>query len=222
MKKNSKNFCFDGEYFCRIFEIESSWGGVLAVMRWPDGEPSCPSPSCHGRQHAYISSRQHWRCKRCGREFSAKTGTVFEHSPLTLAKWFGTIWILLDSEKVSSYDVASRMCVTQKTALFVLRRLRAALRVAAMHEDRKWCHDGMRKEAAEGGSSEVDRGRQNRQFAAWRYNLSCLAAGLLLGERYVESEYVMTLRRVSCVSLSEMQACLASEKSIRTKQRLSA
>ncbi len=97
----------------------------LAAVRWPDG-PQCPA--CESRQNSYISTRRIWKCRDCGRQYSAKLGTIFEDSPIPLDKWMLAVWMIVNCKNgVSSYEIAKDVKVTQKSAWFMLHRIREAM-----------------------------------------------------------------------------------------------
>ena len=99
----------------------------VAKMRWPDGV-TCPH--CEGKRVSYLSSRRIWKCmaKECHKQFSAKTGSVFEDSPIPLDKWLIAIWLVVNCKNgVSSYEIMRSLKVTQKSAWFMLHRIRLAL-----------------------------------------------------------------------------------------------
>jgi transposase-like protein len=95
-------------------------------LRWPDGV-FCPF--CNSAEHSFISTRQLWKCKGCKRQFSVRVGTIFEDSPISLSKWFVAIWMVANCKNgVSSYELHRSIGVTQKTAWFMLHRVRAAIK----------------------------------------------------------------------------------------------
>jgi transposase-like protein len=97
----------------------------VASLRWPDG-PVCPR--CGGREHSYLTTRRVWKCKSCQRQFSVKLGTIFEDSPIQLDKWLAAIWLIANSKNgVSSHELARAIGVTQKSAWFMLHRIRLAM-----------------------------------------------------------------------------------------------
>ncbi|HLW71891.1 MAG TPA: IS1595 family transposase [Candidatus Binataceae bacterium] len=100
----------------------------LAAARWPDGV-TCPRKGCASKDHWFIKTRSLWRCKSCKKQFSVKVGSIFEDSPLGLDKWLPAVWILTASKKgYSSHGLAAAIGVCQKTAWFMLHRIRAALK----------------------------------------------------------------------------------------------
>ena len=92
----------------------------LVKVRWPDG---IECPTCQSRK--VWTCKKRFRCGSCKRDFSVRTGTIYEGSPLPLRKWFAAMWLLSSSPKgISSCQLAREIGVTQKTAWFVLGRLR--------------------------------------------------------------------------------------------------
>jgi transposase-like protein len=97
----------------------------VARLRWPDG-PVCPR--CGGAEHSYVSTRRIWKCKACKRTFSVKLGTIFEDSPLGLDKWLPAIWLAANSKNgISSHELGRHLGITQKSAWFMLHRIRLAM-----------------------------------------------------------------------------------------------
>ncbi|HTL41432.1 MAG TPA: IS1595 family transposase [Pseudolysinimonas sp.] len=105
----------------------------VAKMRWADGNPVCPN--CEGKEHYYLASRRVWKCKLCKKQFSVKVGTIFEDSPLSLSKWLPAVWLLANSKNgVSSHELGRALGVTQKTAWFMLHRIREAMRSGSVNK----------------------------------------------------------------------------------------
>ena len=97
----------------------------LAGLRWPNG-PTCPH--CAEADPSFLSTRRIWKCRACRKQFSVKVGTVFEDSPIGLDKWLPCIWLIVNAKNgVSSYEIARSLGVTQKTAWFMLHRIRLAM-----------------------------------------------------------------------------------------------
>jgi transposase-like protein len=81
-----------------------------------------------------------WQCKSCRKQYSAKLGTIFEDSPIKLDKWFCAVWMIVSAKNgVSSYEIARGLAVTQKTAWFMMHRIRLALQRGSF--DRKLMGD---------------------------------------------------------------------------------
>jgi len=99
----------------------------LASKRWP----SCVvCPTCGSTKVSFNASRRTWKCgsHHAKREFSVKVGTIFEDSPISLSKWLVAFWMATNCKNgISSYEVARDLGITQKTAWFMLHRIRLAL-----------------------------------------------------------------------------------------------
>lgn len=99
-------------------------------MRWPDGV-ACPL-ACGSVAVAYMPKRRRWYCKDCKGQFTAKTRTIFEDSPIGFDKWLPAIWLIASNRNgISSYEIARGLGVTQKTAWFMLHRIREAMQADA-------------------------------------------------------------------------------------------
>jgi transposase-like protein len=97
----------------------------VVQLRWPSG---IVCPRCGTDKPNFLKSRRIWRCKGCRKDFSVKVGTIFEDSPLGLDKWLPAIWLLANAKNgISSYELHRAIGVTQKTAWFMLSRIRLAM-----------------------------------------------------------------------------------------------
>ncbi len=106
--------------------------GYLSHMRWPDG---VVCPSCGSAKVGFLETRKLWKCRDCKRQFSAKVGTIFEDSPIGLDKWLVALWALTSMKNgISSYELHRTLGVTQKTAWFMLHRLRLAMKLKSFRE----------------------------------------------------------------------------------------
>ncbi len=100
----------------------------VVALRWPSGV-ACPRHGCGSANVHFIATRKTWRCNDCKRQFSAKVGTIFEESPLGYDKWLLAIWLITNAKNgISSCEIARSLNVTQKTAWFMLHRIRAAMK----------------------------------------------------------------------------------------------
>lgn len=96
----------------------------LRAIRWCSG-PFCPY--CAGRRIYHFADRKTFKCGDCRQRFSIKVGTIFEDTRLPLRKWFMAIWMLTNHPKgIASTTLAKDLKITQKTAWFVMHRLRHA------------------------------------------------------------------------------------------------
>lgn len=100
---------------------------VFAVnLCFPDGKVVCPR--CGGKEHRFVKTRLIWFCKSCKKQFSLKVGTIFEDSPIGLDKWMTAFWMLCNCKNgVSSMEIHRTLGITQKSAWFMLQRLRLAM-----------------------------------------------------------------------------------------------
>lgn len=97
----------------------------LAQMRWPDG---VECPNCEGRELSYLSTRRLWKCKACKKQFSVKAGSIMEDSPISLDKWLAAIWLIANAKNgISSMEIHRALGITQKSAWFLLHRIRKAM-----------------------------------------------------------------------------------------------
>ncbi|HVM61701.1 MAG TPA: IS1595 family transposase [Verrucomicrobiae bacterium] len=99
----------------------------MVAIRWPDGKVTCPR--CQSSDTVYMAERRLYRCRACQKQSSVKIGTIFEESPLGLDKWLPAFWMICNAKNgISSCELARALGVTQKTAWFMLHRIRLALR----------------------------------------------------------------------------------------------
>jgi transposase-like protein len=108
------------------FPDEQSCLDHFRAIRWRDGE-FCPY--CGDGRIYHFSDRKTFKCRACRQRFSIKVGTIFEDTKLPLRKWFAAIWMIANHPKgIASTTLAKDLKITQKTAWFVLHRLRHAAR----------------------------------------------------------------------------------------------
>lgn len=99
----------------------------MTELRWPDG---VRCPTCGRDEPRFIATRRLWECKNKHprKQFSIKVGTIFEDSPIGLDKWLSAIWLIANAKNgVSSYEMHRSLGVTQKTAWFMMHRIRLAM-----------------------------------------------------------------------------------------------
>jgi transposase-like protein len=105
----------------------------MVKLRWPDGVVTCPT--CGRNDVVFLKNQRKWQCKSVHdhRQFSVKVGTIFEDSALPLDKWLVAIWMVANCKNgVSSYEVARALGVTQKSAWFMLHRIRLAMQARSL------------------------------------------------------------------------------------------
>jgi len=97
----------------------------MADSRWSNGV-TCQH--CGAEKPMFLKTRRIWKCAKCRKQFSIKTKSVFEDSPISLDKWLTAVWMVANCKNgISSYEVARDLGVTQKTAWFMLHRIRLAM-----------------------------------------------------------------------------------------------
>jgi transposase-like protein len=100
---------------------------VVRRAEWKDG---VICPRCGSDKVGFLKNQLRWQCsnRHARRQFSIKVGTIFEDSPLGLDKWLPTMWMIQNCKNgIASHEIARAIGVTQKTAWFMLHRVRLAL-----------------------------------------------------------------------------------------------
>ena len=101
----------------------------MASLRWPEG-PICPE--CNSKEYSFLSTRRVWKCKGCQKQYTVKRGTIMEDSPIPLDKWLCAIWMIAnDKNGISSYEIHRGLGITQKSAWFLLHRIRHAMKTGS-------------------------------------------------------------------------------------------
>lgn len=162
-----------------FFKEEKTCYEYLASQIWEDSKPICPH--C-GSERVYTTKSRstkpskkdipEYRCasKECGKKFSVTTGTIFESSKIPLRTWYAAIYLITAHKKgISSLQLAEDLQITQKTAWFVLHRIREMYKISApeMLKDvvqvdetfiggkNKNRHADKKKENSQGGSGKT-------------------------------------------------------------------
>ena len=107
----------------------------MSLMKWQDGKPICPK--CGGNKVGRIEKRRVFQCRNteCRKQFSVKVGTIFEDSPLGLDKWFVAVWCIANCKNgISSHELSRALGVTQKSAWFMLHRIREAMQTGSFEK----------------------------------------------------------------------------------------
>ena len=117
------NDYFSGEDTCRKY---------LAYLRW-EGTPICVHCG-HNKVYEYQNGKL-YKCAKCRQQFTVKVGTIFEDSKISLKKWFISAYIITSHKKgISSLQLSRDIGVTQKTAWFILHRIRYAIRTKSFNK----------------------------------------------------------------------------------------
>lgn len=110
----------------RHFADGAACAEYMRTIKWPDGKIVCPH--CGADNIGRIETRNKYKCRTCKKQFSDKTDTIFEDSPLPLSSWFVAVWQIANCKNgVSSLELSRALGVTQKTAWFMLHRIRLAM-----------------------------------------------------------------------------------------------
>jgi hypothetical protein len=112
----------------RYFTDPDTCHAFMVTLRWPDGVVRCPT--CGSDNVGFLKPRRLFQCKtkHPRQQFSVKVGTIFEDSPIGLDKWLCAMWMIAnDKNGISSYEVSRDLGVTQKTAWFLMHRIRLAM-----------------------------------------------------------------------------------------------
>lgn len=113
----------------KYFSDENICWDYLEKLRWND-KVICPF--CHGEKHYKFKNSRIYKCASCKKKFNAKVGTIFENTKIPLSKWFVSIYIATSHKKgISSLQLGKDIGVTQKTAWFILHRIREMLKAKA-------------------------------------------------------------------------------------------
>jgi transposase-like protein len=116
------------------FSVPANCRDYVVARRWPNG---VECPRCGSKNVTYLAKYDRWQCsaRHGNRQFTAKTGTIFEDSPLPLSKWLMAMWQVVNCKNgVSSWEVHRAIGVTQKTAWFMDHRIRHALSMGTIDD----------------------------------------------------------------------------------------
>ena len=106
----------------------------LVARRWPNG---VECPRCGSKNVLFLEKYNRWHCRKKHKapQFTLKTGTIMEESPISVDKWLMALWQIVNCKNgISSYEVAKAIGVTQKSAWFMDHRLRLALQTGTFYK----------------------------------------------------------------------------------------
>ena len=163
-----KEFSSLYEYFDAVPDEQAAIDYFKSI-RWANGQhcPYCGHDKIYG-----LKGNKAWKCAQCRQRFSIRVGSIFEDSKIPLRKWFAAIWLITSHRKgIASAQLARDIDVTQKTAWFMLHRLRHAARTRSFNRRLR-------------GTVEVDEGYfggkdSNKHKAKRGLTKKALAVGLL-------------------------------------------
>lgn len=111
--------------FLDVFGTEDACRDYLTKIIWQNG---AYCPHCGSKRVYHFSNGRVHKCAKCRKQFSIKVGTIFEDSKIPLKKWFMAIYLITCHKKgISSLQLSRDLGITQKTAWFMLQRLRYAM-----------------------------------------------------------------------------------------------
>lgn len=108
----------------------------LALRRWPEGRVQCPI--CGGTNLTWLGRRRMWECRNGHpqAQFSVRSGTFMEDSHIGLGQWLTALWLMAERGfEISSYEIARRIGITQKSAWLMMRRIRKTMDVAGISRE---------------------------------------------------------------------------------------
>ena len=128
---------------------------IIAVSLWFPcaGWTIGALPLCGSERVTYLANARVYKCneKHAEAKFSLKVGTIFEDSPIALEKWLPAVWMLCNARTAYIYEIHRALGVTQKTAWFMLHRIRLAMQTRIIREDgRAWKHSKWTKPSSAG------------------------------------------------------------------------
>ena len=107
-----------------MFPDQETARTYLESRLWPNG---CRCPVCGMGDRITERAGGYYRCNQCAEDFTVRTGTIFERSHVPLHKWLYAMYLLVTARKgISSMQLSKEIGVTQKSAWFVLQRIREA------------------------------------------------------------------------------------------------
>jgi transposase-like protein len=169
----------------------------MAAHRWPNGV-TCPT--CGRKDAAWLANQRKWQCKsaHAKRQFSVKVDTIFEDSALGLEKWLPAVWMIASAKNgISSYEISRALGVTQKTAWFMLHRIREAMKNGSLMKLGGGSEPVEVDETFVGPrSNRMHRERRLRMQSAEKANQKTIVMGMLDREsRQVRAKVVPNVKR---------------------------
>src|SRR5438552_11908033 len=126
---------------CHEFMVAMRWSGGIRCPRCnSDNIGKLVVVSKNRKGELLKVPRRIWNCKACRKQFTVKVGTIFEDSPLGLEKWLPATWLIVNAKNgISSCELARSLGVTQKTAWFMLHRIRLAMQNGSIEKMNGTC-----------------------------------------------------------------------------------
>jgi len=193
----------------------------MIAIRWADGKVRCPI--CDSEKVTYLEKARVYRCygDHLKQKFSLKVGTVFEDSPIPLEKWLPAVWLLVSCKNgISSYEIAEALGITQKSAWFMMHRIRRAMQCGSF---RKLGGDGGEVEADEtfigGKARNMHVGKRQRRITGTGGKDKTAVMGIL--ERGGEVRTVVVGSRRKAVLQTEVKKYVEAGAALYTDALLS-
>ncbi|HEV2331070.1 MAG TPA: IS1595 family transposase [Verrucomicrobiae bacterium] len=164
----------------------------VAAVRWPGGKTKCPA--CKSEDVGFLATRRLWKCRECAKQFSVKVGTIFEDSALGFDKWLPAFWMIVNAKNgISSCELARALGVTQKTAWFMLHRIRLAIQNGSMD---KLSGDVEADETYIGGNGRfMSKARREKTIPARGWAGKEIVMGLLERKGKVRLKHITNAKR---------------------------
>ncbi len=169
---------------------------AVEAIRWADGTVYCPT--CGSEHVTYLEKQRRYKCyeKHPRAQFSLKVGTIFEDSAIGLEKWLPALWLLTNCKNgISSYELARALGVTQKTAWFMLSRLRMALH--AEHDTKMSGHVEADETFIGGKARNMHYGKRKRMGITQGRSMAGKVAVMGLLERHGENASQIRLASIA-------------------------
>ena len=161
----------------------------LRSIRWKDGE-FCPH--CGATRIMHFADKKNFKCSDCRQRFSIKVGTIFQDTKLPLRKWFMAIWLITNHSKgIASTTLAKDLKITQKSAWFVLHRLRHAARTPSFNAP---LHDTVEADTTFVGGKEKNKHASKKTPGSQGGANKAVVIGVIQREGELRTEHVSDAR----------------------------
>lgn len=137
----------------------------MVSIRWPEG---VRCPNCDSQNVGFVATRFVFQCKECPKkkQFTVKVGTIMEQSPIGLNKWLCAMWMICNAKNgVSSYEIHRSLGITQKSAWFLMHRIRLALKSGSIE---KFKGEVEVDETFIGGKSKFMHRHKKKKQSGWK------------------------------------------------------
>lgn len=153
----------------KLFSDYENCRQFMIMVRWADGVVRCPQ--CQSDKVTYLANPKAYKCRtnHLKQKFTLKTGTVMENSPIGLDRWLSAFWLLSNSKNgISSHELGRSLGVTQKSAWFMLQRVRLAMQDGFDGGKQKSSRSGRNVHWRQ-GSQHAPRQAEESHHGSWSY-----------------------------------------------------